>query len=131
MTQFYVDSSVLVALLLEQHSHKVYSNLLSKSEGNYSSFLLEAEVSAAAAREKVSPDDAEEFIDLISQVIPERSLRMEYRQIFQAGFCRGADACHLATALYLDPETKNLTFLTADKEQAGLARAVGFKVILE
>lgn len=128
--EIYVDSSVILALLFEETKSSQYRKLL---QGNrrqvFSSSLLEAEVYAAAKREGVPLEVAAGFVDLVSLVFPEESLQRQYLKIFQQGYCRGADAYHLATALYLDHEGKNLVFVTADRIQAVVARAIGFKVI--
>lgn len=128
MSELYVDSSVVVAMLLEEPQAENLSKLLTKSQVAYSSYLLEAELFASAAREKIDGERAVEFAGLVSLVIPQRSLREEYRRIFRAGFCRGANAFHLATALYLNPEADRLTFVTADNAQSRLAKRLGFRL---
>lgn len=127
MTSFYVDSSIVATLLFEEENHKKYSSALQKGP-LFSSALVEAEIYAAATREKISLELARSFIDPLSLVIPDRSLRAEYFKIFKTGYCRGADACHLATALYLDPSKENLVFVTVDKKQGLLAKELGFQI---
>lgn len=129
MNACYIDSSVIVALLLEEKGHQSLSSLIHKTDSLYSSALLEAEVYATAVREQVTLAKAEEFISLVSLVIPQRSLKGEYHRIFSSGYCRGADAHHIATALYLDPQATSLTFLTADERQVKVARSVGLKLL--
>ena len=129
MKRLYVDSSVIVALLFEEEGFRRYSDLIEKGETSYSSHLLEAEVFAAAVREGVPLKQAAEFVELISLIIPKRSLRLEYERLFEVGPLRGADACHIATALYLDPECKELGFVSADKDQSRLAQKLGFKIL--
>ena len=129
MKAVYVDSSVLVALLLRERGYEKTARFLEKRIPLFSSYLLEAELYATASREGISLETAGEFVDLVSLVLPDRSLKEEYRRIFEGGYCRGADACHVATALYLDPKTVNLGFLTADKDQAKIAKAVGFRLL--
>ena len=46
--------------------------------------------------------------------------------VFEAGYLRGADAWHLATALYLTPDPGELTFLTLDERQGDIASKLGF-----
>ena len=128
MRTVYLDSSVLVALLFEETLPKRYDRWLDFKGSYYSSYLLEAEIYASAAREGFSLEKAGEFIERVSLIIPEGSLKKEYLRIFGMGYCRGADACHLATALYLDPTAENLVFLTADEKQANMARKIGFQI---
>jgi hypothetical protein len=44
-----------------------------------------------------------------------------------AGYLRGADCWHLATALYLAPNPSDLTFLTLDDTQRKIAKTLGFR----
>ncbi len=125
MTSYYVDSSVLVAILFEEQQAKKFRGLLKKSRSAFSSFLLEAEVYSAAAREKVELKIAEDFIRSVSLVFPERSFQKEYAEIFSSGYCRGADAHHIACALFLDPKKEELIFLTADNRQKASAKNAG------
>lgn len=128
MSHIYVDSSILVSLLFQEKGWQKYSKSLSQCEGAYSSYLLEAEVYASAKREGLKLTVAKEFIESLSLVIPDRSLHSEYFRIFEFGYCRGADACHIATALYLDPDAKNVHFMTADQSQAKMAKVLGFQL---
>ncbi|HCU25137.1 MAG TPA: hypothetical protein DF383_08970, partial [Deltaproteobacteria bacterium] len=80
-------------------------------------------------REQVPWQFASEILEFVHPIIPERSLVPEYQKIFSHGYCRGADAFHLATALYLEPEAKNLVFLTADKTQGKIAASLGFRLL--
>ena len=38
----------------------------------------------------------------------------------------GADAWHLACALFLDPDANELVFLTLDRRQRDVAKSIGF-----
>jgi predicted nucleic acid-binding protein len=129
MSFTYVDSSVIVAILFEEVSAKKYRAYLNRNKSNYSASLLEAEVYSAACREKVSFDKAQEILRHISLVFPNASLEKEYQKIFSTGYCRGADAYHLACALYLDSSRKELKILTADQPQANVAKTLGFEII--
>ncbi len=124
----YADSSVIVAILLSQSGFEKYQALLDRSEKVWSSCLLEAEVFAAAARESVELDLAQAELQKVALVSADRGLILEYKKIFTSGHCKGADALHLATALYLDPTAKNLLFLTADSNQKSIAQKLGFRV---
>jgi predicted nucleic acid-binding protein len=69
----------------------------------------------------------ERWLAGISLVPAARSLRLEIAQVLTAGYLRGADCWHLATALYVvgdDPAA--LTFMTLDDRQAAVASKLGF-----
>lgn len=129
MKRFYVDSSVLVAILLQESAAGRYRETIEQADEVVSSLLLEAEIYSVAARENVPSETAEALVAHISLVMPDRSLLREYRQVFAKGYCRGADAYHLATLLYLDPQRQELFLLTADRGQAKIARSIGIQVI--
>lgn len=79
---------------------------------------------AVAAREQ-APIPVEVF-DALRWVHPDRRLTRELDRVLQAGDVRGADAWHLACALYLAGAPGELTFLTADTRQGTVAEALGF-----
>lgn len=129
MKRIYVDSSAIAAILLIEEKASQYQKFLDHAEEVVSSSLLEAEIYSVAARERVDSHLLEKTLSHISISIPERTLRREYSLIFSHGYCRGADAHHIATAMYLDPTCRVLTFLTADRSQKEMARKVGFKTV--
>jgi hypothetical protein len=47
--------------------------------------------------------------------------------VLGAGYIRGADCWHLATALYLASEPPTLSFLTLDDRQKSIANTLGFQ----
>ena len=59
-------------------------------------------------------------------VFPERALTAEFEQVLAGGQVKGADAWHLACALYVARDPRDLTFLTLDVRQRAAARRVGF-----
>lgn len=63
----------------------------------------------------------------ISWVIPDRPLHAEIARVLEAGYVRGADCWHLASALYLAREPEALIFLTLDMRQLAVARKLGFQ----
>lgn len=128
MTKIYVDSSVLVAILFNETGADFYRDQLNHAEC-ISSYLMEAEVYASAAREKIAFEEADALLKYIHPVIPERSLRDEYKNIFSHGYCRGGDACHIATLLYIDSTQSEVPLLTMDERQAEVARSVGISVV--
>jgi len=129
MKHLYVDSSVIVSLMFSEKGAPTYKKQIIQADNAFSSVLLEAEVLAAARREGLALSWAAEFIQAVSLVFPDRSLSRELKTILEKDYCRGADACHLATALYLDPEAKSLGFLTADQNQKDLAKKLGFPTL--
>jgi hypothetical protein len=59
---------------------------------------------------------------------PDRTLTAEIETVLDAGPVRGADAWHLACALYLSPAPRELAFLTMDRQQARVAEALGLPI---
>lgn len=128
MKSLYVDSSVVVACLLEEATAPSLLKILSQSERAVSSYLLEAEVYSVAKREGVDNLLVEKLMQNIYLMTSDGSRKSEYQKIFHHGYVRGADACHLASALFLDPKADNLTFFTLDRNQGDMARKLGFTV---
>lgn len=124
----YIDSSVLVAILLNEPTKEHYQKLTAEASELWSSFLLEAEVYSAVARENVTVEVADRLLGYVALVMPERSLKEEYRFVFSKGYCRGGDAYHLATLLYLDPQKSKLALLTADERQKEVALKIGIRI---
>ena len=127
MSAAYVDTSALVAVLLGEPQAKTITAQLSEHETLLSSNLLEAELRAVLARENVGV----KFTSLVSGidwVLPDRPLARELNRVLEAGYVRGADAWHLACALYLDPEASELHLVSLDQRQLDVARILGFTV---
>ena len=122
----YVDSSVIVGILFCEKESPAWIRYINSCDEVISANLTEAEVLSAATRESISLDSAKSLLDAISLIQPDRTLRKEYERIFSSGYCRGADAFHIACALYLDPEAKEIIFFTVDKQQEKVAKSVGF-----
>lgn len=129
MKFIYIDTSVLIAILFQEPSAVRYQQVLGKAAVILSSYLLEAEIFSAVARERVDFDLAERYLDNVSLFLPDRSLRGEYLTIYQNTYCKGADAHHIACAMYLGMNQKDLGFLTADKKQAAVAKKIGLSCI--
>ncbi len=126
MTTAYVDSSLLVAVALREEEHQRHIARLSGVRRLVSSNLLEAELRSALLREltfAVPP-----LLERIVWIFPDRVLTREIERVLAAGRLRGADLWHVATALYLEPDPSELTFLTADNRQREVAAAVGFRI---
>jgi hypothetical protein len=120
----YIDSSCVVAVALGEPGGRRIDRLTRRFDRLVSSALLEAEVRAALARERVTPPSG--LLDNLDWILPDRALSPEIERVAAAGVLRGADLWHVACALYLDPGAADLTFLTLDVQQRGVAAVVGF-----
>jgi len=121
----YIDSSCLVAIAFGEPGYEEVLKRLNLCERLFSSNLLEAELRAALAREGEG-DREGDLLSGITWIYPNRQLTAEYRRILNAGTLKGADLWHVACALFLSPEPKELAFLTLDRSQKTVARALGF-----
>jgi hypothetical protein len=121
----YVDSSCLVAIALEEADYQRVSSWLYGFDHLYSSNLLEAELRSAMARERVG-SSAAILLSSIIWVYPERPLTPEYELILTQGYLRGANPWHLACALHLRAEWKEVSFLSLDDKQVAVASSLGF-----
>lgn len=120
----YVDSSCIVANALGQPIAAAIVGRLARFEEVVSSSMLEAELFSALARERRTL--SREWTAGVQLAYPVRSLAPELEVVFAAGYLRGADAWHLATALYVSPDPSALTFLTLDAAQGEVALTLGF-----
>ena len=127
MATAYVDTSCLVAIALRERGSAALARTLEGFDGLISANLLEAELLAALAREGV--EEAPTFLSLIGWVLPDRPLSREIRHVLAAGRARGADVLHLATALFVAEEPRELTFATLDRRQQEIATTLGFAAI--
>jgi len=120
----FVDSSCLVAIALGEAGAKATARRLAAYDVLLASGLLEAELIAACTREMVrTPSRAS-----LSWVIPPRRLTAELERVFASGYLRGADAWHVACALYVAPNPAELSFQTLDLAQRTVAKSLGFVV---
>ncbi|MFQ5658749.1 MAG: type II toxin-antitoxin system VapC family toxin [Candidatus Methylomirabilales bacterium] len=124
MSSAYVDSSSLVAIAFGEPGSAQLVERLERYDELFSSALLEAELRAALAREGVA-DDAQ-LLHAISWVLPQRALSPEITRVLSAGYLRGADLWHLACALFLAQTPRDLSFVSVDRRQVRVARALGF-----
>jgi predicted nucleic acid-binding protein len=122
-----VDTSCLVALAFGEPAATRTLARMRRFDRLFASALLEAELLAALRRERVDADIARFTADL-SLVSPDRPLTRELVRASAAGYLRGADLWHIGCALFLSPDTGELTFLTLDRAQRVVARALGFEV---
>ena len=125
MTAAYVDTSCIVAAAFGEAAASRVVARLSRFDRVLSSPLLEAELWSALVREGREITDA--FFAGIEFVVVDRPLSAEIVRVLEAGYLRGADCWHLATALYLAPDPTELTFVTLDSAQRKIAKTLGFR----
>jgi predicted nucleic acid-binding protein len=125
LTIAYVDTSCIVATAFGEKDAAPIARRLSRFDRVLSSPLLEAELFSALLREGREVTSA--WSSAIEYVIVERPLSAELSRVLAAGYLRGADCWHLATALYVAPDPSQLAFVTLDATQRKVARALGFK----
>jgi len=121
----YVATSCLVAIAFGEAGAASLARRLGRFSELLGSNLVEAELLASYRREEVEPDPA--LLGAITWVIPDRRLEPEITRVLEAGYLRGADCWHLATALYVAPDPGQVTFLTMDTRQRAVAASLGFK----
>ena len=124
MSFAYVDTSCLVAIAFDEPGARRLAGRLERFERRFAANLLEAELRAALARERVS--GGEQLLGRITWVHPNRPLTPEFERIVSLGPLKGADVWHLACALFLAPTERDLVFLTLDKRQREVAARLGF-----
>lgn len=122
----YVDTSFLVAIAFGERGAKSSARRLDGFDELLSSNLLEAELRSAFRREEVPFE--QNLLSWITWVLPDRSLGREMARVLEAGYVRGADLWHLAAALYLVEDPRELSFLTLDDRQRKVAETLGFRV---
>lgn len=122
----YLDSSVLVAIAFAEPAGLAAARVVRRQGALFSSTLLEAEFLAAAEREGLR-QEAAPLLRTIAWVHPPRRLSAELERALEHGLLRGADLHHLATALFLAPDPKQLAFLTLAQRQRSVAVALGFR----
>ncbi len=126
MTTAYVDTSVIVAIAFQEPGSIQIAQHLNDCTRWISSNLLEAELRATFAREKQYLDTS--TLSGIDWILPDRSLSPEFAAALKAGYLRGADLWHIATALYVAPRPGDIAFITADQRQRDVAASLGFQV---
>ena len=126
MTVAYVDTSVLTAIAFDEPGAESHAQALNEFDRLISSNLLEAELRAVFAHEKMPFH--ENLIAGVEWILPNRPLASEFVTVLEAGYLRGADLWHVATALYVSPQPESLSFATLDARQSDVAKALGFPV---
>ena len=121
-----MDTSAIIAVEFnEPGGHEVLERL-NEFTTLMSLNLLEAEVRSVYMRD--GRPFTEEALSNIEWIVPDTPLSAELDIASQAGYLRGADLWHVATALYIFDEPPEVTFLTLDRRQGEVAAALGFQV---
>ena len=126
MSVAYVDTSVLVALAFHEPDGPRMASRLPQFSRLLSSNLLDAELRAACSREACPY--SESLVANLTWVLPDRPLASELATALTAGYLRGADLWHVASALYVAPSPGDLCFLTLDERQRSVAATLGFRI---
>ena len=124
-TVVFVDTSALVALLVEQlESDALESWLDQTSDMLVSSDLLEVELRRLAVREGIDQADVTRLLDGVSLAALDRAV---YRSagLLPMPYLRTLDALHLEAAMRLDAAA----VLTYDRRLSKAARSVGLRVV--
>ncbi len=127
MSVAYLDTSAVVAIALEEEGGYEVIPRLRQFSRLLSSNLLEAELRATLFRERVSFDT--NILSGMSWVMPNRPIGAECMlALRQGGLLRGADLWHVATALYVSPDPREVAFISLDKKQLAVAGRLGFQI---
>ncbi len=124
MNVAYVDTSSLVAIAFGEAGGQALARRMESMDRLFASNLLEAELRTTFVRERVPADHP--LLGRITWVLPDRPLGREIGVVLAAGYLRGADLWHLASALYLAGNPRDLSFITLDERQEVVARRLGF-----
>ncbi len=125
MTVAYVDTSALVAVAFGEPCGGAMARRLNEFTTVLSSNLLEAELRSAYSRERRRFEA--DRVSRVEWVFPNRPLSPEITVVLDAGYMRGADLWHMATALYVAPDPSKVCFVTLDKRQRATASVLGFR----
>ena len=126
MSVAYVDTSALIAVAFNESGGAAIASRLAEPSFLLSSNLLEAELRSACLREGIS--FSPQLFSNLKWVFPDRSLAPEITVVLEAGYLRGADLWHVASALYVARDPGDMWFVTLDERQRTVAEAVGFIV---
>ncbi len=127
MSAVYVDTSVLAGIAFGEPAATQFAVQLHRYERLLSSNLLEAEMRVVFRCE--NEPFREDVIAGIEWVLPTRPLTAEFATALSAGYLRGADLWHVATALYVSPHSQSLSFATLDAQQRRVAAALGLALL--
>jgi len=121
----FVDTSCAVAIALGERGAAAVAARLKRFEELFASNLLEAELRAILARERVAREP--DVLTWLDWVFPDRPLTQEIARVLAAGYLRGADTWHVACALHMSENPAGVTFLTLDRRQLAVVRRLGFR----
>lgn len=134
----YVDSSLLLEVLLGQPRAAEAARLWSAHERRVSSVLLEAECrtvlrrldrgGALTSSLREAEQDLAEALDQVTLHNVDRSVVDRLGVLPELAACRTLDALHLATAALWRDRLGGIQVLTLDRAMAESARALGFCV---
>jgi hypothetical protein len=125
VSEAFVDTSSLLAIAFAEPGARRVAQRLARFDRLLATNLLEAEFRAAAARERIALDLGP-YLDSLTWVLPDRPLTAEYERILAFGVLRGADLWHLACALFVARDPRDLSFVTLDRRQQDVATRLGF-----
>jgi PIN domain nuclease of toxin-antitoxin system len=125
----YVDTSALLAIHFGERGGAPAARVLKAQDQIVSAALLVPEVLAALSRFERPLDQADRILRPVTLLALE-GLRTECEMALRAGLLRGADLCHVATALvYAGPRArKAVTFVSLDDAQRAVAQKLGFPI---
>lgn len=129
MKRAYVDTSALLAVHFGERGAAGAARVLKAQDQLVSATLVVPEILAALARFGRPLEQADRLLRSVTLLAPE-SLRHECEAALQAGLLRGADLCHVATALAYAGQRgrKAVTFVSLDENQRAVAKKLGFSI---
>ena len=125
MSVAYVDTSALVAIAFNDAGGPDLAESLDGFSRLVASNLLEAELRAVFARERLAFEAS--LVAGIDWVLPDRPLAPELATVLGSGYLRGADLWHVASALYAAVDPGLMSFVTLDERQRAVAGMLGFQ----
>ena len=129
MSVAYVDTSVLAAIAFDEPGAAARAQRLEEFARPIFSNLFEAELRASLASAKLRFQES--VIAGIEWNLPNTPLAPEFATVLDTGYLRGVDLRHVATALYVSPQSGSFSFVTLDARQSAVAEALGFPVLRE
>ena len=126
MKTAFIDTSGLVSIAFNEPDAIEIARAMDSFDSLLASTLLEAELRAALKRE--NSNVVADILSGITWIHPDRPLSREITEVLKTGYLKGADAWHLAVALYSTDNPGDITFITLDERQREVAETLGFKV---
>ena len=125
LSQAYVDGSAMLSVAFGERDGQYVAQRLAGYSTLVSSILLEAEMRAAFARERLDFDTG--LLSRIQWIYPTRPLGTELAAALWVCYLRSGDLLHVATALYAASDLGlDLAFITLDNDQREVAEGLGF-----